>query len=209
MKKIILGLLMTFCMAGQAMQDDNLLLWWYDDPYITDIDGSQYTAGTLIGRGEAEGKTVNAVRISTVGSDGEILYLDLCADYGTATYIMVPAITDDGSSPDWYAGPAYADLSGLNLNDTGRRFMMEIGYAEFEKDELVRWTIMAVGSDSLQNLIDNQHIVAHELGYHGDFNWAPEMAVPEPNSGLLCLIGLAVLLLVRPCRCIGKNIYNY
>lgn len=132
---------------------DEVLLWMYNDQDIYDwADGNYYKANDLIGRGDAIDKKVNAVRISTTGSNGEVVYLDLFDPVEGVTTEFVRMPTDWGSEQVYWAGPAFAELAGLNLDDTGRTFAMEIGYAMFDGDKLTEWIIMASGSDTYQNL---------------------------------------------------------
>lgn len=181
-------------LACLAHAEDNVLLWWFDNPDITELDGSIVKAGTLEGRGEAAGKDVNMVRISVTDTDGNKVYLNL----GDSTSGWL----DGWELPDyldqWKAGPSFADLSGLDLSDTSLVFAMEIGNAEFDAAyNITGWTIMAAGSNTLQELVAGGHIIATELSYQGSINWQAGMSVPEPSSGLLVLIGGALLALRR------------
>lgn len=200
MKRIITIIMMMLSLVSTG---DNVLLWMFDDPDIIELDGSRIKAEDLIGRGQADGKGVNAVRVATVDSDGNKLYLDLfdrwdtSMENGYGDFIRLP--TEFITQNDYLAGPAFADLTGLNLDDTGRMFMMEIGYALFEGDKLTEWMIMASASDSYENL-HNKWIVERELSTHGGTHWSPEMSVPEPSSGILSLIGSLVLCLKRKNR---------
>lgn len=203
MKKFftILAMMLSLMSIG-----DDVLLWMFDDPDITEVDGSTIKAGDLVGRGLAEGKQVNAVRVATIDSDGTKLYLDLFDSYSKyeyGTYIEVPV--EFITPKDYLAGPAFADLAGLNLDDTGRMFLMEIGYATFEGDKLTEWLVMAAASDSYANLHE-KWIVERELSMQGVTHWSPSMSVPEPNSGILMIIGACLLSLIRPKFNKGKCI---
>lgn len=205
-KNIIWSILVAISCLVARGEEDNVLLWMFNDPVITDFDGSTYKADTLVGRGEAEGKQVNAVRVATVGSNGEKVYLDLfySADGEHRSYDEVPYVWDDGLKENM-AGPAYADLSGISLNDTSMAFLMEIGYATLDGDKLTEWIVMASASESLQNMISGGHINASELSYEGNMPWTVTgMSVPEPNSAILIFIGSCILMLMRP----RKMMYN-
>lgn len=197
MFKNIIGSILVAISCFVARGEDNVLLWWFNDPVITDFDGSTYKADTLVGRGEAEGKQANMVRISSTDSDGNKVYLTM----GSSE--LPSEFWGDGFGvPDWLnqnkAGPGWADIGGLHLDDTSLQFAMELGYAELgENGEYTTWIVMASASDSLQNMISGGHINASELSYEGNIPWSPGMTVPEPNSGLLALIGGLVLCLRR------------
>ena len=201
MKKIVLGFLMLGLSICSAKADE-ILLWMYNDQDIYDwADGNTYKADTLVGRGAAADKKVNAVRISTTGSDGETVYLDLIdpfADNVRTEFVAMP--TEWGSDKVYWAGPAYASLSGLDLTDTSRTFAMEIGYAMFDDSQtLTEWIVMAAGTETYQNLRE-RWIVSDELSMEATTGWSPSMNVPEPNSGMLMLIGGMLLALKRKNR---------
>ena len=201
LKKLTAMILVALACSVHA--EDNVLLWWFDNPDIKELDGSTVKTGQLVGRGEAAGKDVNLLRISVTDTDGNKVYLNLGEDTWTDSEGEVHGGWTDGwGLPDyldqWKAGPSMADLSGLNLRDTALVFAMEIGNATFDADDnIVAWTIMASGANTLEELIAGGHILAHELRYEGGFNWQAGMAVPEPSSGLLMLVGGALLALRR------------
>ena len=201
----ILVSILIFAACVARADDDNLLLWFFEDPIIKDVDGSTISggAGGIVGRGEAAGKTVNAVRISVKDSSGHTVYLNLSDTKINASdrknwtsWVGLPALTDKGDL--WFAGPGYADLSELTLSDTGLTFMMELGHVTLGADG-VDWTLLASSEGAaLKDLVDGGHIIANELSAQGTFDWGGAgYAVPEPSSGLLVLIGGALLALRR------------
>jgi len=201
-KQITAAVLLLLACAAHA--EDNVLLWWFNDPDITEVDGSTIKTGDLVGRGAVEGKTANLIRIKATDGKGDTVYLNLGSDpYLDKDGTPCGGWLDGWAIPDlndqWKAGPAYADLSGLNLSDTALTFAMEIGYAEFDADDnIVNWMVLAGGSDTLQTLVDGGHIISTELSYQGSINWAGGgISVPEPSSGLLMLMGGALLALRR------------
>jgi len=42
--------------------------------------------------------------------------------------------------------------------------------------------------------------MSDELAIQKTIGWSPSMSVPEPNSGILCLIGICILMLKRKSR---------
>lgn len=199
-KTITASLLLLLACVARGDQE-NVLLWFFDDPEIEEVNGGgTVRAGTLVGRGgEAEGKTVNALRISATDSEGNKIYLNL-AD--TATDIPRTSWDSWYSLPDqmgdYCAGPGFADVSGLNMSDTGMLFMMELGNYSVN-DGVVNWIVLAGSQGSrLEDLLRDKNIVAEERSFQEGFNWeATGYAVPEPTSGLLVLIGGALLALRR------------
>lgn len=195
-----LTLIVALFGAGYLPASDNVLLWCFDDPIITDFDGTQYHAADLPGRGEAEGLTPNLVRVSATDKDGNVVYLNLgesqevCDQPG----LMVPTYT---VPPIWKAGPAYADISsvvmGASWDDTSITFALELGHALIHEDGTWDWVVMASTSETLRDLVAGGHIRSSELSVQGDVHWSPAMSVPEPTSGLLVLIGGALLALRR------------
>ena len=199
-------IIMLFAACSLRADDDNVLLWFFNDPEIVDVDGSVIPggAGGIVGRGEAAGKTVNAVRISAKDSSGSTVYLNLSdvqidasdrSDW--ASWVGLPAQTSVGDL--WLAGPGYADLSGLKLSDTGLTFMMELGHITTSGTDVVNWTILATSEGSaLNDLVAGGHIISSELSTQGSIDWeGTGYAVPEPTSGMLVLIGGALLALRR------------
>ena len=196
-KRLTAAILLVLACAARGDQDD-VLLWWFDNPEIAEVGGgAPIHAGNLVGRGgDAQGKTVNALRISVTDNDGHKVYLNLAsqsmADTAVVTWQSWMALPDAGG--DFWAGPGYADLAGLKLSNTGLMFAVELGnYDGFN------WVVLAGSAGStLQELIDGGHIISSELSCQGTYDWtASGYSVPEPSSGLLVLIGGALLALRR------------
>ena len=207
-KRLTAAILLVLACAARGDQDaargdqDNVLLWWFNDPVIAEVGGgAPIHAGDLVGRGgDAQGKKVNALRISVTDNDGHKIYLNLAsqsmADTAVVTWQSWMALPD--GDEDFYAGPGYADLAVLDLSDTGQKFAIELGnYTQTGND--FNWVVLAGSAGStLQDLIDGGHIISTELSCQGSYDWkAAGYSVPEPSSGLLVLIGGALLALRR------------
>ena len=202
-KKLTAAILLVLACAARGDQD-NVLLWWFKDPEIAEVGGGAIHAGDLVGRGgDAQGKTVNALRISVTDNDGLTVYLNLAsqsmADTARDTWQSWMPLPD--VYEDFWAGPGYADLSvlgGLNLSKTGLMFAIELGNYT-QTGDVFNWVVLAGSAGStLQDLISGGHIIASDLSAQGSFNWqASGYSVPEPSSGLLVLIGGALLALRR------------
>ena len=200
-KRLTAAILLVLACAARGDQD-NVLLWWFDDPEIAEVGGgAPIRAGNLVGRGgDAQGKTVNALRISVTDNEGHKVYLNLAsqsmADTARNTWKSWMALPDVGGN--FYAGPGYADLAGFKLSETGLMFAIELGNYT-QTDDGFNWIVLAGSAGStLQDLISGGHIIASELTYQGTSDWeAAGYSVPEPSSGLLVLIGGALLALRR------------
>ena len=212
-KKITAMFLLMLACAARGDQD-NVLLWFFNDPVIKDLDGSTYHMDNVPLRGaaaDAEAKGLEKlVRISAQDASGDKVYLNLAwRDLATEWFdgMLIP-MTDPATGGDlWKAGPGYADLSGLNLGSAGAyntalKFAMEIGFAEFDADDNVaNWIVIAESSSTLRDMIDGGHIISRELSVQGSFDWdGGQFSVPEPTSGMLVLIGGALLALRRRRR---------
>ena len=200
-KRLTAAILLVLACAARGDQD-NVLLWWFDDPEIAEVGGgAPIHAGELVGRGgDAQGKTVNALRISVTDNEGHKVYLNLgsqsMADTARNTWKSWMALPDVGGN--FWAGPGYADLAGLKLSETGFMFAIELGNYT-QTGDVFNWVVLAGSAGStLQELISGGHIIASELTYQGTLDWtASGYSVPEPSSGLLVLIGGALLALRR------------
>ena len=188
--------------AGTLFADvetaSSYLYWLFDDPIIYDIDGSTYHADTLAGRGDAGGLTPNAVRISMTDSSGNVSYLTSMDWYGNdfGNFQTIPDLNGEN-----LAGPMQINLSQVSgsLSDIGLSFAMEIGYAEWGDDfTLNSWKIMASTSESYEALRQGGFVGNTPIDIQSHIAWTPSsMVVPEPNSGILLLTGICMLLLCR------------
>lgn len=205
MFRILSALILMITTCSTVRAADTVLLWLFEDPVISDFanPGASLHAADLVGRGgEAEGKKANAIRVSATDSSGDKVYLNL-GDAVTKTmfgdYAIIPDAGDpeEGILPSYSAGPGFADMAGLGLSDTGLKFAIEIGYAEFNDDkEVSKWVILAAGEDTYENL--KRFTIGAEESYQGTVPWSGgTYNVPEPSSGLLVLVGGALLALRR------------
>lgn len=199
-KRLTAAILLVLACAARGDQD-NVLLWWFEDPVIKEVGGGDIHAGALRGRGgDAQGKEVNALRISATDNEGHKVYLNLASqpvdDTAAVTWQSWMSLPDVGGN--FWAGPGYADLAGLKLSETGLMFAIELGNYT-QTDDGFNWIVLAGSAGStLQDLIAGGHIISSELSVQGSIDWeAAGYSVPEPSSGLLVLIGGALLALRR------------
>lgn len=185
---VALFLILAACLSARGDVVDNVLLWFLDDPVI---EGGRYKSITEM---VDAGQKIDTVRVKAVDSNGAIVYLGLGDSDSLAD--GVPFI-DGWEIPDveqsWRAGPAFADISGLDLSDSSIVFMMEIGaYADDNN-----WIVSAYAAEVMDALKKDGHIIAHELSYQGSTPWGGAWVVPEPDTGLLVLVGCGLLMLRR------------
>lgn len=163
------------------------VLWW--------LIGENYKS--ITGTNEKTGETMTAGELGV--TDARIGYEDAS---GNRTYLTLYGIDDQGTvyALEGAAGvglPAeyFADLSGIS--DLGYSFVLELGHWEQDSG----WVATSMeASATYQELVAGKHIsnwdnTAPTYGTP----WTPSnfSVVPEPSSGLMVLVGTALLMLRR------------
>lgn len=163
------------------------VLWW--------MIGDNYES--IIGTDAKTGETMTAGQLGV--TDARIGYEDAS---GNRTYLTLYGIDDEGTvhALEGAAGvglPAeyFADLSGIS--DLGYSFVLELGHWEEDSG----WVATSMeASATYQELVAGKHIsnwdnTAPTYGTP----WTPSnfSVVPEPSSGLMVLVGTALLMLRR------------
>lgn len=184
----------AFPMRGRADSDDeSVLLWLLDDPMIQEVNGGpNVQLHDLVGRGEAEGKTANAVRVMALTGDTPTqLAVKTYEAADWSTYLALPDV--EGG---YCAGPAYANLAGFDISSNPTlSFVIEIG--NYDGTD---WLTLAVSAAAnVSELIEDwESIRSTQLSQYGLIEWTGgTYVVPEPASGLLLLIGGALMALKR------------
>lgn len=198
-KRFIVWIMIAFSACISHAEDESVLWWMFDENTdIYEVNGmGSCKINELVGRGDASGKTVNGIRIGAYSGDELLGYLVMAEDNGSGneTVFGMPTFNFDTWEESWNAGPTYAHLGGYDLSP-GVTFMIELGMLE-GKDT---WSIL-VSSDPTTIEQLNGFIQSSYADMHTTVEWwGGSYSVPEPNSGILLLIGTGLLLLKRKSR---------
>ena len=170
--------------------DGGEVLWWMIGDNYSSIEGTA-TDGTKMTAGELK---VTDARVRYEGTDGSKGYLKLYGlDEGGNVYSL------DGVAGVGLPAEYFADLSGLS--GTSYSFVLELG--NWKEGSWVH-TSMESQAASYESLVANKHISQwHETTPTYGTPWNPTTGytvVPEPSSGLMLLVGGALLMLRRRSR---------
>ena len=166
---------------------DTMLLWQvYDDvpPSVYDPGDGTYKYITDLGG-------VNGAKLRVDGGG----YLDIYDSDGLTLFPNAMLTIDpEGLSQLGKAGPVWSDLG--EYADAGRAFTVELGH--WENDA---WTVMATSkTTTYAELLAGGWTSSKTDIYPREGPWSPTFevtSVPEPTSGLLMLLGAALLALRR------------
>ena len=122
-------------------------------------------------------------------------YADLVGRNGTSTAVEGGEVIDAFGGQ--FAGMYYTDISATGFQgDNGYSFLMEL----YNGGQKVDWMIQPLSLSDIQQASGLFHVSDQNLTEIGDgFNFGSAM-VPEPTSGLLLLVGGALLALRRRRR---------
>ena len=186
----------TVLVPSVAHADDLMVLWWQvGDPEDFSPDGESLNNVIVQGVNGAGPTTaydlgVNAARIYESSTD-------------TFLYMLNPADIDHPTIVSFDLSQMYvptlwqANISGFSSGNLEYAFVIELGNYESGT-----WSTLAVSEPATYNDLVNA-IAPAEGGYtpHYVTPWNPAAyVVPEPSSGLLVLVGAALLALRRRKR---------
>ena len=190
MKKFLTVLWLSIASAVLAVgADESVLLWWVNDPDIM-----YFTAENTVKISDLPFTSYNPDDPESSGAGVRIRYGD---DY---LMLGVEGFSDRFDTyymPDeeggWKAGPAYAYFD--NSVDPSALFMIEIG--EYRNDQ---WVVLAASETATREQLQ-KFITTNTVDDPRYIPWSGgAYSVPEPSSGLLILIGGALLALRRRRR---------
>ena len=217
MKKVLKTIAMLMlAVAGPVAFADEVLYWMLDNPTITDWYNTQYQLADrsttvkgdemVLARVAAvsadQVADYNATRLNDGIKEGDLVYLDLYYKNGGSWVIDNPtgqgrdvvAITTGGKVEPYQRASIVASLS-TKIPDVDWKtysFSVELGTFNDNGD----WVIAAIsGTETYAQL---SGYISEQLDIPDATRWSPNaFAAPEPTSGLLTLMGLALLGLKR------------
>lgn len=158
------------------------LLWMIERPDIVD-------RGPADGYVSPEGLSITGARVVATDSDGASVYLNLCYDGGDGDFV-VTEISLASLTSDYRAGPLWASLAGLS-NAESYTYAIELGTMDHGM-----WNVLAVSDPHSFSQLDA--FVAYDAMSVPVDIWSPHSySIPEPSSGILLLVGAALLMLRR------------
>jgi len=177
---------------------DHVLFWMLDDP---EIDGGSYgkaKASTM----QSWGK-LDSARVAAKLGDNDTIYLDLYYEEGghwvvdpTANPPIDTAVVTAGRLDGGYARASLESTLGSDY--ALYSYAIELG--TWGGDDGNKWIVAAISDWA--GYADIQEYVSFQVDVPTATRWAADgfVAVPEPSSGVLLLIGGALLALRRKRR---------
>lgn len=202
-------MLAFFASAGSVRAEtegDFLLMWQVDDPVVTLVGGSSSYLHDYISASD-HSDSMWGVQVSVYNNDAFVEYLNIWQNGSSAD---VQGVLLD---PGLRAGPTYAGMGKYVYKDGGAYtsgsyvFALEIGYYDAAENFVSKvksesWAYNDFVSNAPMDPDNPGHrlsyIQSSELQIPTAVPWSGgTYAVPEPSSGMLLLIGTALLALRR------------
>ena len=201
MKRLGMALFLAGALAALSPLDvradaplDSMLLWLvnddYDPPGNIDDHGTMKFIDELV---DANGNRVNGARIRFDGN-GDSGYLGIYSGDGQTLFPNAVMTIDLNSlAATGTAGPGWSNLGAYT--DAAYAFTIELGHWEAGGE----WDVLATSRESMTyaELFAGGWVSSSSDAYPREGPWAPTFSIPEPSSGLLLLIGGALLALRR------------
>ena len=209
---VVMGLVLS----GLASHADEVLYWMLDNPTITDMYYTQYNLAdrstTMEGNemvfarvaavSANQVEAYNSTRLDNGVKEGDLVYLDLYYDIGGSWFIDNPTgqgndvaeITAGGKVEPYQRASIAASLTTKNPDVKWETYSFAVELGTFNENG--EWVIAAISHTETYAALTGY--ISQQLDIPDATPWAPNaFAAPEPSSGLLTLIGLALLGLKR------------
>lgn len=162
--------------AADAKVNDNGIELWVEE--VRSRPGGHAVDGAVV---HVEGPNIGAG-----------VYLNLLDSSGSVSDAVAIGLEWNAAADGFTAGPAMSQIQAAWQKD-GTTFTMELGYYEGDN-----WVVMAKSAGETWNELVASDDVSFDDINPAHLHWAPSVfVVPEPSSGLLLLIGSALLALRR------------
>ena len=188
--------------AGAAFAGDDVLYWMVDSSATVEKDGVTTSVSSFFDNYTAPEGSAFAARVRVTGGniqDGQDVFLDLYipgygVDVGGGEYGV--EFSEVGGY--WGAGVPTGNQSPSGNYSAGSpeySFIVELGNI----DSSDNWTTVATSAAATYSSLGNYIHETFDINPGQIAVWAPSQftAVPEPSSGLLALMGFAILALRR------------
>ena len=205
MKRLIALLLCMFMSIAYAV--DELMYWMVDE--TATVDGTSIS--TFLVDYPEDDTHWSAARIKVTGPGIGTRYLDNLQNWGSGWEAAFPAeegvaLSDAGdgrgmSTGNWATQSPLA-FDGLSEElFTEAMFSVELGYITLDEVlDVVDWVTLAQTDPVAKSALTSYLYERGTLAPYPDGQWVPttfHTSVPEPNTGLLILIGISMLALKR------------
>lgn len=202
MKSVVIFALAVSAQVGFSAEELSVLYWMVNDPDVYGVGGGN-TAVKVRDLQTPEGAELGA-RVKVTGEHSGYLGLvdsnyqtTPIDDYGIATAPTMLWVDTSGTGPV-YAGPAMSRVSDALLTDD-YLFTMELGYYDGNGE----WFSVAMSSSIDGGTLMDKFVSTEDMMVPGHLDWRPDahvFDVPEPSSGMLVLLGCALMGLRRKRR---------
>ena len=176
---------------GETSAD--VLVWYVDTAEATDPAGRNAFDQIKFWAVDSDNNKILGLGGLTYTDPEQLLaknYSDLVGANGTDTTVENGAAFSALTPAEKFQATYYTDISGF---DNGTRFLMEL----YNGGQKVDWMVQPLALSDIQQASGLYHISDQNLAEIGDgYNFGENM-VPEPTSGLLLLMGGALLALRR------------
>ena len=186
--RLLLGFAAIFLACAARAEDSVLRVLWWQVGDFTDPDSLENVAVERVNGGgmtTAADIGVTHARIREVSTGDYLVMLDPETGNFSLDSINVPMT--------WYA-----DVSAYASDSAGYAFIVELGNWDGSS-----WSVLALSETVSYTSLDGSSHIDHVSGYNPNpiTPWMPtSYVVPEPTSGLLVVVGAALLALRRRKR---------